>query len=141
MTKGREGARLHADGGSRGNPGPAGAGAVLYGRDGKILHEWKIYLGIATNNEAEYQGLILGLTESLREGFRNLSICLDSELVVRQVAGLYRVKNERLKKLYSRVTTLLDGLESWTITHVARDENREADRLVNEAIDGGLSIR
>ena len=141
MTKGCKKVRLHADGGSRGNPGPAGAGAVLYGRDGKILHEWKCYLGIGTNNEAEYRGLILGLTESLGKGYRNLSIFLDSELVVRQLTGRYRVKNERLKKLYDEVTALLDGLECWTIAHVARDGNREADRLVNEAIDGGLSIR
>jgi len=141
MKTGSERLRLHADGGSRGNPGPAGAGAVLYDRDGKILHRWNAYLGTGTNNEAEYRGLILGLTECLEKGYRNLAIFLDSELVVRQLTGRYRVKNERLKRLYDEARSLLDALDSWTIAHVGREENKEADRLVNEAIDGGLSIR
>lgn len=133
--------RLHADGASRGNPGPAGAAAVLFGKEDEILFEWKSFLGTCTNNEAEYEGLILGLTESLAKGYRNLSIFLDSELVVRQLTGRYRVKNERLKKLYDRTSALLGRLESWTVDHVGREKNREADRLANEAIDGGLAIR
>ena len=141
MDRGSERVRLHADGASRGNPGPAGAAAVLFGENGETLFEWKTFLGTGTNNEAEYQGLILGLTKSLEEGYRNLSIFLDSELVVRQLSGRYRVKNERLKKLYDQAAALLGRLESWTVAHVGREKNREADRLANEAIDGGLVIR
>jgi ribonuclease HI/probable phosphoglycerate mutase len=141
MGRGSERVRLHADGASRGNPGPAGAAAVLFGKEDEILFEWKSFLGTCTNNEAEYQGLILGLTESIAKGYRNLSIFLDSELVVRQLTGRYRVKNERLKKLYDRTSALLGRLESWTVDHVGREKNREADRLANEAIDGGLAIR
>lgn len=141
MNRANERVRLHADGASRGNPGPAGAAAVLFGEKGDVLFEWKAFLGTCTNNEAEYQGLILGLTESLGKGYRNLSIFLDSELVVRQLTGRYRVKNERLKKLYDRAAALLGRLESWTVDHVGRENNAEADRLANEAIDGALAIR
>ena len=124
---------LNTDGASRGNPGPAGAGAVLRGPEGAVLGELSRPLGMATNNEAEYQALILGLEEARNMGAARLRILLDSELVVKQVQGLYRVKNTRLRKLYDRVMGLLQEMEAYDILHVRRDLNSEADSLASRA--------
>jgi len=124
---------LHTDGASWGNPGPAGAGAVLYDETGTVLAEISRPLGRRTNNEAEYQGLILGLEEALRLGARRLIINMDSELVVRQVAGVYKVRNARLRPLHERVMALLPELEVYDILHVRRSLNTRADALATQA--------
>ncbi|MBU2547468.1 MAG: ribonuclease HI family protein [Proteobacteria bacterium] len=124
---------LHTDGAARGNPGPAGAGAVLRDPAGATLAEVSRPLGKATNNEAEYQALILGLEEASRLGARRLRLRLDSELVVRQVTGVYRVKNDRLQPLFQRVRALLRNLEAYDILHIRRELNSEADALASRA--------
>ena len=124
---------LYTDGASRGNPGPAGAGAVLGDENGKRLAKVSRSLGRATNNEAEYMALIIGLEESIRLGARRLHLRLDSELVVRQLEGQYRVKNRRLQPLYQRVLVLLQELEAYDILHIRRESNREADALASRA--------
>jgi len=124
---------LNTDGASRGNPGPAGAGAVLRDPEGVILGELSRSLGTATNNEAEYQALILGLEEARAMGATRLRILLDSELVVKQVQGLYRVRNTRLRPFYDRVMGLLQEIEAYDILHVRRDLNSEADSLASQA--------
>jgi ribonuclease HI len=126
---------LYTDGASRGNPGDAGAGAVLYDDKGNILITAKKALGICTNNEAEYKALILGLEESLKEKCKCISVFLDSELLVRQINGVYRVKNKRLQDLMKDVRGLFSRFDEYTVEHVMRDKNTMADRLANEAID------
>jgi ribonuclease HI len=124
---------LNSDGAAKGNPGPAGAGAFLRDGQGRTMAEIGRFLGQATNNEAEYQGLIIGLEEALRLGCQRLHIRMDSELIVRQILGAYRVKNERLKLLFDRVTALLQRLEAYDIVHVRRELNAEADALASRA--------
>ena len=124
---------LHADGASLGNPGPGGAGAVLYDPGGQVTAEVSIHLGKVTNNEAEYQGLLLGLEKALELGVRWLHIRMDSELVVRQVLGIYKVKNARLAVFFEKVMSALGRLEQFDIAHVRRDLNREADALASRA--------
>jgi ribonuclease HI len=128
---------LHADGGSRGNPGPAGAGAVLTTADGEEVAGLSRFLGTATNNVAEYQALIMGLEEARRRGCRELEVRLDSELIVRQLSGRYRVKSPHLKPLYDRARELLAGFGRVRVSHVAREHNQKADRLANQAMDRG----
>ena len=128
-------ATLHTDGGARGNPGPAGIGAVLeIGQDKKLL---KKYIGEATNNQAEYQALILGLTEAKKAGASEVDCYLDSELVVKQLKREYKVKNQGLAPLFIQVWNLIQQFKKVKFIHVFREDNKEADRLVNEAIDGG----
>jgi ribonuclease HI len=131
-------ASLYADGASRGNPGPSGAGAILIDGRGRHLVELNRFLGTATNNEAEYQGLIVGLRAAEELGITRLRIFLDSELVVRQLRGEYRVRNLRLQVLFKEVASRLQRLTSYAIMHVRRGLNQEADRLANEAVDRGL---
>ena len=126
--------RLFTDGASKGNPGPAGAGWVLTAESGSVIEKTSKYLGEATNNEAEYQALILGLRNALALGVRQLRIYMDSELVVRQLNGLYKVKNPRLAVLFEEVRDLLSKFPKYVIIHIPREENREADRMANEAI-------
>ena len=126
---------LHTDGAARGNPGPAGAGAFLADEDGRELGSFKLFLGKTTNNVAEYKALILGLTKALELGVRHLEARLDSELLVKQLNGQYRVKSPHLKPLYEQARDLLQRFESRTIIHVRREFNSEADRLANLAID------
>lgn len=126
---------LNTDGAARGNPGPAGAGAVLRNAAGEIVSEVSESLGVATNNEAEYMGLIRGLEAALEQDCYRLKIRLDSELVVRQIKGEYRVKNERLKPLYDRAMGLLRQFSAYDIFHVRRAENAEADKLAAGAAD------
>ncbi len=123
------------DGASRGNPGEAGCGAVIYDEDSEILKELSSYLGLSTNNVAEYRGLLLGLEGVLELGGRKLQIRSDSELLVRQLNGVYRVKDEKLKVLYRKALDLLGRLEAYRIIHVRREHNKLADRLANVAID------
>jgi len=134
-VKGRKIYSLYTDGASRGNPGKGGAGAVLYDESGQITSSAKNFLGVCTNNIAEYRALILGLEEALRNGCRRLRIFLDSELLVKQVNGSYRVKNVNLIKLMKDVRKLLSFFDEYTVEHIERNKNKAADRLANEAID------
>lgn len=126
---------LHADGAARGNPGPAGAGAVLFDERGSVVAELRRHLGRATNNRAEYEALLLGLEEAKRRGARDLLVRLDSELLVRQLRGEYRVKSPSLRPLAQRAVRLLSEFASARVEHVQRERNAHADRLANEAID------
>jgi ribonuclease HI len=126
---------LMVDGAARGNPGPAGCGAVVLDETGAVLKELSRCLGIATNNVAEYQGLLLGLETVLKLGGKRLCVQSDSELLVRQLNGIYRVKNENLKVLHRKALALLQRLEAYRIIHVRREQNRRADQLANEGID------
>jgi len=126
---------LRTDGGARGNPGPAGAGFVLEDASGARLSSGGRYLGETTNNVAEYEALIWGLEVADSLGVRRLRVLCDSELVVRQINGVYRVKHENLKPLFARTRSLLERFGSWEVVHVRREQNVAADALVNEAID------
>lgn len=126
---------LYTDGAARGNPGEAGAGAVLIGPDGTELGTRSLYLGQCTNNVAEYSALIAGLELAERNGCGKLQICLDSELIVRQVQGSYKVKNTQLKPLFEKVKDHLAKIEKWDIRHIPRKENARADELANIGID------
>ena len=126
---------LMVDGASRGNPGEAGCGAVIFDETGETLRELCRYLGRATNNVAEYEGLLMGLEEVLRLGGKRLRVESDSELLVRQLNGVYRVKNEKLSRLHQHAQELLRRLDAYRIIHVRREKNRAADRLANQGID------
>jgi ribonuclease HI len=130
--------KIQIDGASRGNPGPAGAGVVLSDSRGKKLKEMAVYLGESTNNVAETCALILGLQEALRLGSRRVSVLTDSQLLQRQVTGLYRVKDERLRLLHALIRPLAESFDRFEIRHVPREENRAADRLANQAVTQGL---
>lgn len=123
------------DGAARGNPGPAGAGAALFDEQGRPVAQLARALGNATNNVAEYEALQMGLEEALRLGARQVDIFLDSELVVRQVEGTYRVRHPHLKPRLARIRSLLSRFASYGIRHVPREQNQLADRLANRAID------
>ncbi len=126
---------LYTDGASRGNPGEAGAGFVLYDSGDQEVAGEGVYLGKCTNNLAEYQALILGIKLALQFKPQHLDLYLDSQLIVRQVLGEYKVKNEQLKPLFSQVKALLAGISSWRIYHVRRELNKRADELANQGID------
>ncbi len=128
-------ATLFADGGSRGNPGPAASAAVLLEPGGELVEEVGAYLGIATNNVAEWTALVLGLEAAAKRGIRSLAIRLDSELVVKQLRGEYRVKHVALQPLHQRAMRLLRGFDQIDIRHVPRKQNTLADRLVNRVLD------
>ncbi|MBM4274054.1 MAG: ribonuclease HI family protein [Deltaproteobacteria bacterium] len=126
---------LYCDGASSGNPGPAGAGFILIDPDGEIRLERGDYLGEATNNVAEYRGLILGLKATLNLGVQKIQVYSDSELLVRQLNRIYRVKAPHLIPLYQEARKELQKFRSYAISHVPRDRNWEADRLARQAID------
>lgn len=128
---------IYADGASRGNPGRAAIGVVLLGPDGRRLHQVSRAIGIATNNEAEYRAAVAALEAALGLGARRVELCMDSELVVRQLTGRYRVRNPRLRRHYGRLLDLRGRFEELRFRHVPRGENREADRLANRALDAG----
>jgi ribonuclease HI len=132
---------LYTDGASRGNPGEAGAGAAIFDEEGKELVAAEKYLGQCTNNEAEYRALLLGLSRCGELGTGRLKVHLDSELIVKQVRGVYRVKHPNLTPLFKEVQQLLAGFASYTIHHVRREHNSRADQLANKAIDGHFSSR
>lgn len=123
------------DGAARGNPGEGGCGAVIFDESGKVLEELCLYLGHTTNNVAEYKALLLGLEGVLRLGGKRLRVQSDSQLLVRQLNGVYRVKDEKLRGLYQKALDLLQQLQAYRIIHVMREHNRLADRLANRAID------
>jgi len=129
---------LFTDGACRGNPGQGGAGVVLMTADGQVVSTAKKYLGRCTNNIAEYRALILGLEEALARKPDRLRVYLDSELLVRQIQGVYRVKNPALQPLMTEVRSLLARFGAWEVDHVPRRENALADALANEAIDEAL---
>ena len=126
---------IHADGASRGNPGEAGAGAVISDSRGRTVKELKIYLGMASNNVAEYQAATLALERVFELGAKNVTLSLDSELVVRQLRGEYRVREPHLKILHQKARETLNRFSRYSILHIPREENRRADQLANEAID------
>jgi len=127
---------LYSDGASRGNPGPAAAGAwLLEAGTGKELARLKQALGIATNNEAEYAALILGLTEARRLGATSVTVFADSELVIKQLTGAYKVKHPVMKERHAQAMRLLAGFSNWRAAHVPRERNKEADGLANQALD------
>jgi ribonuclease HI len=126
---------VNVDGGSRGNPGPAAIAAVVTSPEGEVVAERRETIGYATNNVAEYRALLLGIELAREHGATELELVGDSELVVRQVRGLYRVKDPALRELHTEVEAALGALETWSIRHVRREQNEAADRLVNEALD------
>jgi ribonuclease HI len=130
--------RLYSDGACRGNPGIGGAGAVITDTAGNIVWEGKEFLGYCTNNIAEYKALILGLKGALAQGYQNLEVYLDSELLANQINGSYKVKNETLHILMQEVQSLLSSFKSVQVKHVLRRHNERADKLANLAIDERL---
>ncbi|MDO8915784.1 MAG: ribonuclease HI family protein [Coriobacteriia bacterium] len=131
---------LRTDGGARGNPGPAGAGFVIEDASGAIVRSGGRYLGVATNNVAEYEALVWGLQTALDHGIRRIEVRADSELVVRQVNGHYKVKNAGLIPLHKASCELLKRFESARVMHVRREENVAADDLANRAMDARETI-
>ena len=129
---------IHVDGGSRGNPGPAAAAAVLATPDGDVVDEASELLGITTNNVAEYRGVLLGLARAKALGASEVEVVNDSELVAKQINGLYKVKHPAMKPLYEQATEALrrEFGTRWKIRSVPRAQNARADALVNEALDG-----
>jgi ribonuclease HI len=127
---------VNVDGGARGNPGPAAIGAVVQGPGGEMLEERGERIGTATNNVAEYRALLLGISRAAELGASEVELVGDSELIVRQVKGEYKVKDATLRQLHAEVQRALRQFERWSIRHVRREQNAEADRLVNEVLDG-----
>ncbi|MGI8631405.1 MAG: ribonuclease HI family protein [Solirubrobacterales bacterium] len=126
---------VNVDGGARGNPGPAAIGVVVATDDGLVVDEHGETIGRATNNVAEYRALLAGIERARALGGKRLELLGDSELVVKQVQGAYKVKNADLKPLHAQVRKALAELDGWEIRHIKRAANAEADRLVNEALD------
>jgi ribonuclease HI len=128
----------HSDGGARGNPGPAGFGVVIEDQSGKKVAALSEYLGHQTNNFAEYQGLIAALEYAVKHEYKALKLVSDSELLVRQIKGIYKVKNSVLQDLHARAKELIRQLNWFSIGHALREHNQEADRLANAAMDKGM---
>ncbi len=126
------------DGGSRGNPGPAAAAAVVRAPGGEVLDEAAVTLGSATNNVAEYRGLLLGLERARALGATEVEVINDSELIAHQVNGRYKVKHPDMKPLHAAALAALGGFERWSVRPVPRAQNADADALVNQALDGEL---
>jgi ribonuclease HI len=129
----------HCDGGARGNPGPAGYGALIQSHDGTVLVELSEFLGLRTNNYAEYSGLLGCLQFALDHHHPRLRVVSDSELMVKQIQGKYQVKSPDLKPLYDEAKRRIAKLEGFEITHALRHKNKDADRLANEAMDRGMN--
>jgi ribonuclease HI len=127
----------HSDGGARGNPGPAGYGVVIQDEAGRKIAALSQYLGHQTNNFAEYQGLIAALEYAIEHGHKALKVISDSELLVRQIKGIYKVKNATLQELHGRAKQLIAQLDWFSIDHALREHNQEADDLANQAMDKG----
>lgn len=130
----------YIDGGSRGNPGPAASAFVLNDESGAQLQAKAFFLGRATNNVAEYTSLVKALEAAAQIGSEQLSVFSDSELLVRQINGQYKVKSEQIRPLFQQAVSLLSQFNSWQIKHVTRDKNKQADRLVNKSLDAGQDI-
>src|SRR5580658_5698225 len=125
----------HIDGGSRGNPGPAAYGVAIETAQGLPVTAFAKFIGRTTNNAAEYQGLLAALEYALAHGHPRLRVLTDSELMARQISGQYKVRSRDLKPLYEKARAMIAQMESFSIRHVYREQNREADRLANEAMD------
>lgn len=128
----------HIDGGARGNPGPAGYGVVIEDHAGRRIEQLCEFLGVQTNNYAEYSGLIAALEYAVRNHFRSIKILSDSELLVKQIKGEYKVRSTPLQERYAKARALIRELEEFTIQHVRREQNREADHLANVAMDKAM---
>ena len=126
---------VYTDGASRGNPGPASIGAVVYNASGDEVHTVSRRLGRATNNEAEYQAVIAGLEAALGLGGGSVDLRMDSQLIVRQLEFRYRVRNARLRPFFERIVELKRQFDAFTVTHVRREQNKRADQLANLALD------
>ena len=126
---------LFTDGGSRGNPGPTAAGIFLCTPDKAFIKEIGIYLGKGTNNDAEYKALVIGLKTAMKCGAKNLACFLDSELIVKQLNGIYKMKNERLRVSFDEIKMLEKNFETISYKHILREKNKKADDLVNEVLD------
>ncbi|MCF7954369.1 MAG: reverse transcriptase-like protein [Phycisphaerae bacterium] len=126
---------IFTDGGSRGNPGPAAGAYVLVDDSGKTVAGKGVFLGKTTNNVAEYTGMLQGIEAAKTMGYKELKLFSDSDLMVKQITGQYRVKNENLKVIHTRIMELLDGFNKWQIEHVYRDNNKDADKLANDSMD------
>jgi len=126
---------VHVDGGARGNPGPAAAAAVISSPGGDVLDEAAVRIGRATNNVAEYRGLLLGLERARALGATEVEVVNDSELIAKQVTGAYKVKHADMKPLHQQALQALRGFERWSVRSVPRAENAAADALVNQALD------
>ena len=131
---------VNTDGGSRGNPGPGACGAVLKDHNGNIIDQKGKYLGIRTNNEAEYHGLILGLELAINCNTDDLEVLMDSELIVKQLNGKYRVKEPRLIPLFTKVKTLSQKFDSISYFAIPREKNKEADAIVNRVLDEQIHV-
>jgi ribonuclease HI len=129
---------VHVDGGARGNPGPAAAAAVVSSTDGEVLDEASELLGRQTNNVAEYRGLLLGLARAKALGATEVEVVNDSELVAKQVAGLYKVKHPAMRPLYEQALAALRDFDAWSVRSVPRAQNADADALVNQALDSAI---
>lgn len=129
--------KIYSDGGARGNPGPAGIGAVIYNNRNELIASISEYLGVSTNNQAEYKALIVALTKAKELKLENLECYLDSELVVKQLKREYRVKNKDLAPLFLEVHNLSIAFKTIYYYHIPREENKLADKLANEAMDRG----
>lgn len=131
----------YTDGGARGNPGPAGYGVYIQDESGRSVAKLSEYLGHRTNNFAEYQALIAALEYAIEHGYQALKVVSDSELLVRQIEGIYKVKNATLQDLHARARQLIRRLDWFSIEHVLRGKNEDADRLANAAMDKGMGRR
>lgn len=130
--------KMYADGGSRGNPGPSASGYVLYDEAGKIVVENGLFLGVTTNNQAEYQALKIGMEDALQRGAKHLDVFMDSLLVINQMKGLFKVKNRDLLPIHLSIKELASRLDQVTYTHVPRALNKKADAMVNEVLDASI---
>ena len=132
---------IYTDGGARGNPGPAGIGVVILNSAGKVVKEIGEYIGVTTNNQAEYQALIRGLEIAKKLGTSEIAVVMDSELVVKQIKQEYRVRDKDLQPLFVKAWNLLHGFKKYSIRHVLRGKNKRADALVSQAIDNDRVVR
>jgi ribonuclease HI len=132
--------RVNVDGGSRGNPGPAAVGVVVRDESGEVIADAAEPIGNATNNVAEYRALIRGVELAAEHGATSLELLGDSELVVKQVRGEYRVKDANLKPLHAQARQALSAFSEWSFDHVRREQNAEADALVNQALDAHTTL-
>jgi phosphoribosylglycinamide formyltransferase-1 len=130
----------YIDGGSRGNPGPAAAAYVLNDASGAQLEAKAFFLGRATNNMAEYTGFVKALEAAAQKGPKQINVFSDSELLVKQINGQYRVKSEQIRPFYQQAVSLLEKFKSWKVEHINRDKNKKADSLVNQALDAGHDV-
>jgi ribonuclease HI len=126
---------VHVDGGSRGNPGPAAVAAVVSTPDGEVIADAKETIGIASNNVAEYKALLLGLEKARELGADEVEVVNDSELIAKQVNGQYKVKHPDMKPLYAEAISAFSAFDKWLIRSVPRAQNKDADALVNQALD------